>query len=88
MAKTKNQTRAERLPGESLAVAAAQCDEVRERILHVRKYCDLTCREVAMEMGISRGFYTQLENGTRRMDIVYFLAICRALRVEPGELLK
>jgi len=54
----------------------------------MRKERGLTGAEVSSIMGISRSFYTQLEGGTRRMDLVYFLMICNALRVEPGELLK
>ena len=45
-------------------------------------------KEVASRMGLSRPFYTQLERGERRIDLVYFLMICQALCVEPGELLK
>ena len=56
--------------------------------MRLRKDRGLTSTEVAKQLGFSRAFYSQLEGGTRRMGLVYFLAICRALRVEPGELLK
>ena len=58
------------------------------RIVQVRKERGLTSAEVAKQLGLSRPFYTQLENGTRRMTLVYYLAICRVLQVQPGELLK
>ena len=88
MAKNQKGNRDERVGGESLDVAIAQCHVVRERIVQARKKQGLTTYEVAKQMGISRPFYTQLEGGTRRIDLVNFLAICQALRVEPGELLK
>ena len=88
MAKTRNRSRAERLRSKNLTAATAQCAKVRKRIVQARKNRDITGAEVARQMGISRPFYTQLENGTRRIDLVYFLAICGALRVDPGELLE
>ena len=88
MAKTPKISRARRLRSGNLTAAAAHCDAVRERIVQMRKERGLTGAEVSSIMGISRSFYTQLEGGTRRMDLVYFLMICNALRVEPGELLK
>ena len=88
MAKTSKKSRVKRLRDGNLTAASAHCATVRERIVQLRKAQDLTGGEVARMMGISRPFYTQLERGTRRMDLVYFLMICRALRAEPGELLK
>ena len=37
-------------------------------------------------MGISRPFYSQLESGYRRLDLIYLFMICRALKVELAEL--
>ena len=88
MAKSPMRNRDERLGGKSLAAATVQCAKVRERIVRTRTNRGLTGTQVADAMGLSRPFYTQLEGGTRRMSLVYFLAICQALRVEPGELLK
>ena len=88
MTKTKKSTRNARLHSKTLKAAAGHCDEVRKRIARERKARGLTAAEVAKQMGISRPFYTQLQAGTRRMDLVYFLAICRVLQVDPGELLK
>ena len=88
MSKTKKSTQNARLHSKTLKAAAGHCDDVRKRIVQERKEQGLSAASVAKQMGISRPFYTQLEGGTRRMDLVYFLAICRVLRVEPGELLK
>ena len=77
-----------RRPRRHLAAAKVESAKVRKRIRQVREAQGLAGNEIASKMGISRPFYTQLENGTRRVDLVYFLAICQALRVEPGELLE
>ena len=88
MSKIKKSTRNARLYSKTLKAAAGHCDEVRKRIVQERKEQGLSAAEVAKQMGISRPFYTQLEVGTRRTDLVYFLAICQVLQVEPGELLE
>ena len=88
MSKSKKSTQNARLQSKTLKAAAGNCDEIRKRIVQERKAKGLSAAEVAKQVGISRPFYTQLEGGTRRMDLVYFLAICRVLQVEPGELLK
>ena len=88
MSKTPKKTRAVRFRGGNLTAATTHCDTVRQRIVRLRKDRGLTSAEVSKQMGISRPFYTQLEGGTRRLSLVYFLMICRVLRVEPGDLLK
>ncbi len=75
-------------PKKHLAAAKVESAKARKRIRRARKAQGLAGNEIASRMGISRSFYTQLENGQRRIDLVYFLAICRALGVEPRELLK
>ncbi len=88
MAKTPKKTWNARRYSKSMVAAATGCEKIRERIVQLRNARGLTAADVAKQMGISRSFYTHLEGGTRRMDLVYFLAICDALQVEPGELLK
>ena len=88
MSENQKGTRTKRLGSEALTAATAHCAKVRQRIVQERKDRGLTAARVAAEMGISLSFYTQLVNGSRRIDLVYFLAICRALGVEPRELLK
>lgn len=84
MAKTPKR----RLRPGHLAAAAVHSAKVRQRIVQMRKAQGLSAAEVSKQLGLSRPFLTQLEGGTRRMDLVYFLGICRVLRVEAGELLE
>jgi transcriptional regulator with XRE-family HTH domain len=62
-------------------------DEVRANIRRIRKQKRLTAEVVAVRIGISRPFYTQLEGGTRRLSLRYLIGIARALEVRPGSLL-
>ena len=63
-------------------------DEIRANIRRIRKQKDLTANYVAVRVGISRAFYTQLEGGKRRMSLRYLIGIARALEVKPGKLLR
>lgn len=56
---------------------------VRGVLRQARMEQGVTVLEVSRRVGISRPFYTQLEGGSRRLSVVYFFAICRALRVDP-----
>ena len=66
----------------------ARCEQVRHRITELRQERGLSQKEMSKRMGISRSFYTQLENGYRRLDLVYLFMICGALGIEPAKLLK
>ena len=61
-------------------------DQVRDRIAKLRLDRGLTQKEMSRRMGISRPFYSQIESGYRRLDLVYLFMICRALDIEPVEL--
>ena len=63
-------------------------DQVRDRIAKLRLDRGLTQKEMSRRMGISRPFYTQIESGYRRLDLLYLFAICRALNVDPAQLLE
>ena len=52
---------------------------VRDVIRHERKRARLRAKDVAERMGISRPFYTQLENGTRRLTVDNAERAARAL---------
>ncbi len=61
-------------------------DQVRGRITKLRSDQGLTLAEMSRRMGISRPFYSQLESGYRSLG--YLFAICRALDIQPAQLLE
>jgi transcriptional regulator with XRE-family HTH domain len=56
-------------------------------IVEVRRSKGLTQRQVAERLGKPRSFVSKIENRERRLDIVEFVALARALGVEPEALL-
>jgi transcriptional regulator with XRE-family HTH domain len=57
----------------------------REALVAARKSAGVTQVELAERLGKPQQFVSKIENGDRRVDLIEFVAICRALRVEPKE---
>lgn len=47
----------------------------------------MTQRDVAAALGKPPSFVAKIEVGERRLDVLEFIAICRAAGVNPAELL-
>jgi len=63
-----------------------------DRFIHVlretREAAGLTQIEAAKLLGCRQTFISKIECGERRVDVIEFLEICRAYRVDSGKLLK
>lgn len=56
-------------------------------IVDVRKDVGLTQRDLAARLGKPPSFVAKIETGERRLDLVEFIAIARALGLSPAELI-
>ncbi len=65
-------------------------DHVRliELLAATRKRAGLTQRHVAEALGRPQSFVAKYEGGERRLDVVEFVAVARALETDPVRLLK
>jgi len=54
-----------------------------QAVVDVRKSQGLSQRDVAARMGKPRSFISKIENRERRLDIVEFVALARALGLDP-----
>jgi transcriptional regulator with XRE-family HTH domain len=61
-------------------------DAFREALIAARKGAGVTQVELAARLGKPQQFVSKVENGDRRLDLIEFVAIARALRVEPKDL--
>lgn len=52
-----------------------------------RKAINLTQIELARLLDKPQSYVSKYENGERRLDIIEFLDIAKALRAEPGEII-
>lgn len=57
-------------------------------LVNTRKRAGLTQQKLAKALGRPQSFVAKYENGERRLDVIEFIAIARAMRVEPVRLVK
>jgi transcriptional regulator with XRE-family HTH domain len=68
-------------------VVSADYRSAIEAIKAARVSAGITQRELARKLGKPPSFPNKIENLERRLDIVEFVAIARALEIAPGALL-
>jgi transcriptional regulator with XRE-family HTH domain len=59
-----------------------------ELMIKARKAAGLTQRKLADRLHKPQSFVAKYEGGERRIDVVEFLTVCQAMRVDPAKLLK
>ena len=59
---------------------------VREAIVRARKRAGMSQRDLALRLGRSYSHVARIERGQRRVDVVHFYEIARALDVCPAGL--
>jgi transcriptional regulator with XRE-family HTH domain len=61
---------------------------LREELVAARKAAGLSQQVLADRIGRPQSFVAKVEGGERSLDVVEFVAIARALELEPHQLLK
>ncbi|GAB1234116.1 helix-turn-helix domain-containing protein [Ferrigenium sp. UT5] len=57
-------------------------------LIEARQKNNLTQQEVASRIGKPQSYVSKYESGERRLDVVEFLDVCKALCVKPISILK
>ena len=63
---------------------SALCD----LMIEARKKAGLTQHELAARLSRPQSFVAKFEGGERRIDVVEFVAICRAISADPVEIVR
>lgn len=58
---------------------------VREKLAAMRKAAKLTHRQLAKKLSRENSFVWRIEQGERRLDLVEFFWVCRALDQDPAK---
>jgi transcriptional regulator with XRE-family HTH domain len=66
----------------------AEYKTLRRMLQVARETSGLTQLGLASRIGKPQSFISKIESGERRLDIVEFITICRALGLEPWRLLR
>lgn len=59
-----------------------------ELMIEARRKAGLTQHDVAKRLKKPQSFIAKYEGGERRLDVVEFVSICRAIAADPVKLLK
>lgn len=63
-------------------------DRFRNLLVQARTSRGLTQTEVAERLGRPQSFVSKYERGERRLDVVEFLEVAKAIGIDPGKILK
>ena len=63
-------------------------ERLRALLVKARKDAGLTQEEVAAKLRRPQSFVWKIENGVRRLDVVEFLEMAKAVGFDPHELLR
>ena len=64
-------------------VFTGEYEIILSRLVSARNAAGLTQQDVANRLGRLQSFVSKYERGERRLDVVEFVSICRALEVDP-----
>jgi transcriptional regulator with XRE-family HTH domain len=66
----------------------ASYERLRRSLIESRRKAGLTQQELANRLKRPQSFVSKYENGERRLEVIEFVEICRALKEDPGSLLR
>jgi transcriptional regulator with XRE-family HTH domain len=61
---------------------------LRELLIAAREKAELTQHKLARRLGTHQSFVAKYEGGERRLDVIEFIAIARAIGADPQRLLR
>ncbi len=70
------------------SVHSAKYQRLLRLLVEVRKENNLTQQVVAKRLGKPQSYVSKYESGERRLDVIEFITVSRAIEVDPAELFK
>ena len=70
------------------SVFTKKYDQFRQLLIQARKDAGMTQIELAAKLSRPQSFVSKFERGERRLDVIEFLDIARALGFDPAHFLK
>lgn len=61
--------------------------QLRQALLEARRKKGLTQVEVAESLNKPQSFVSKYESGERRLDVIEFIKVCKALRIDPATII-
>lgn len=63
----------------------AAADALAAAVVDLRKQRNMTQRDLAAAVGREQNYIARIEQGQRRVDLVEWVVLCRACKVDPIE---
>lgn len=63
-------------------------NQLRDALLNARRKKGLTQVEIANSLGKPQSFVSKYESGERRLDVIEFIEVCQALKIDPSTIIK
>jgi len=76
------------VPAVTKSVFTEKYELFRNRLVSARKTAGLTQMQLAERLSRPQSFVSKYERGERRLDVVEFLEVARAIGIDPFRLLK
>gem|GEM_PF-473593 len=76
------------VPAVTKSVFTEKYERFCDRLVSARNWAGLTQIQLAERLGRPQSFVSKYERGERRLDVVEFLEVARAIGVDPSRLLK
>ena len=76
------------MPGLTKSVFTPTYGRFRELLLEAREAAGLTQAALAERLNRRQSYVSKFERGERRLDVVEFLEVSKALRIDPFDLLR
>jgi transcriptional regulator with XRE-family HTH domain len=70
------------------SIHSPQHQKLRELLIAARKKAGLTQAEVAERLGRPQSFVAKYEGGERRLDVIEFVEVARAVGADPVKLMR
>jgi transcriptional regulator with XRE-family HTH domain len=70
------------------SIHTPQHQKLRELLIAARKKAKLTQAEVAERLGRPQSFVAKYEGGERRLDVIEFIEVARAIGIDPVKMLR
>jgi transcriptional regulator with XRE-family HTH domain len=70
------------------SLRSPQHKELLRMLIAARKDADLTQERLGAILGRHQSFVAKYEGGERRLDVIEFVLICRAIGISPERLIK
>jgi transcriptional regulator with XRE-family HTH domain len=70
------------------SIHSPQHQRLRELLIAARKKAELTQAEVAEQLGRPQSFVAKYEGGERRLDVIEFMQVTRAVGADPVKLMR